>query len=228
MSRSVWFSGLLATLACAGFVGRGHAAPLLVNGDFEAGDLSGWSVSTTANGLLGTPQVLEADMRAGVRSRALRLVAGQAEYAEGQAEGGSISQRFEVNTDGLYRISADFAVLGRQYANHDAGTFSLLLDGITVATRSLGGIDQQGTLLGSLDYSGALSAGQHDLAILVTRTFLSVESNTPIQLLDNVAISAVPEPSGFLCALLGMGALAGLAFTRSGCATRAARCPSSA
>lgn len=186
-----------------------QAAPTVSNGDFESGDLGDWHVYTTANGVSGEVQVVSFDTVGGVTSNALRLDVGQANYTLDIDEGAGIFQGFFAQTASQYVLSADIATLATPSSNADGGTFSLILDGTVVASQAFGGIMPSTTNRASLNYTGLLEAGTHELRVQVTRKFVTSEF-TPYQFIDNVSVSTVPEPVSGAMMLLGLGALAGL------------------
>src|SRR4051794_15573680 len=103
--RNVFFVVLVAvaTAVAALFVAAAAAAAV-VNGDFESGDLTGWTTFTTANGTLGTPAVVSFDTTGTGASRAAQFNVGENTYT-GVYEGGGIYQI--VNATGLFTVSAD-------------------------------------------------------------------------------------------------------------------------
>src|SRR5579872_1663773 len=90
-------------------------AQIIYNGDFETGDLSGWTTFSTPNGSLGPsglPAVTQFDVPGmGTLSDAAQFQVGEVAYNQATghtAQGGGIYQTFNVSA-GQYIISADFA-----------------------------------------------------------------------------------------------------------------------
>ena len=103
---------------------------------------------------------------------------------------------FNAPTAGLYKVSV--AIAAQQFydmQNSEAGLFSILVDGTTVANDELGVINPSQILRGSLSGAVTLSAGPHNFQLMITRPWLS-STNTPDQYVDNLSLSsAVPEPA---------------------------------
>jgi hypothetical protein len=207
-----------ALLASAGACAVSQAAaPVLVNGDFEAGASTAWSISTTANGRLGVPAVVPVAAVGGISGQALRVNAGALEFDTAMAlQGGDITQSFMLADGGAYHLSADIGVMGQWGLNSEAGRFSLWLDGQLVADHAFGDIDEGEFQFASLSHVGVLSAGAHSVAVQVSRAYVGDDSQTPFQFIDNVAITAVPEPSRLVLGLFGLVALMGAAGRRIG------------
>lgn len=87
---------------------RLSASNMLTNGDFETGDLSGWTVFSTANGTNGTGYpVIEFMNFAPINdSNAVKFRIGTT--ISGQSGGGGIYQDVRVDTAGTYDLSAQF------------------------------------------------------------------------------------------------------------------------
>ena len=181
-----------------GVLPRSTRADVVVNGDFSTGDLSGWTTFVTTNGDLGDHGVSSFNVTGLGLSLAARFEVGQVTFAAGENAGGGIFQT--VNTPGgtafLHADVASVDVHGSTVA--DLGDYSLLLDGVTVASLAFDGSYPGGTSLrGALDYTGEISAGDHILELLITRPFQTQNGVTPYMFADNISlsVSSVPEPT---------------------------------
>jgi hypothetical protein len=181
-------------------------ANLLTNGDFETGNLNGWTVFTTANGYNGPglPDVVQFNTcTPGVQSYSARFDVGRTvEPYPGPREGGGILQNVTLAA-GNYVLEACTAVLDdRGSSNDDGGLFELLFDGRVVDSYDYGPVELGVTyrrLLSSLD---SVAAGTHEVGIRITREWSS-GTVSPWEYVDNVTL--IPEPAT-IC-LLGLGAL---------------------
>jgi len=206
--------GALATLATLPIL----ASPVLVNGDFQTGDLSGWTTFVTAGGnTYPDPAVSMFDTaNDGSPSFAAKFSVGRAGpptgMDEGQ-EGGGIYQNVFFDFAGNYTFTANIASLNPHpdFGNAQGGLFKMLLDGNPVATWDFGSLAANATEYYTLSGDADLTAGVHELRFEMTRSFFAY----PIQYIDNVSIAggtAVPESSPML--LLCLFSMVGLVFTR--------------
>lgn len=187
-----------------------HAAPQIVNGDFETGDLTGWSTYTLVGGVIGTPSVVSIDVTQGVASLAAQLHVGEISYLTGISLGGGLQQTFTVDSSGQFQLHADVMSAGNvNYDNADGGTFSLYIDDVSVANYAVGYINSGVPARGALNYVGSLSQGDHTIKLEATRIY-EAGQDTPSQYFDNVSVSAVPEASSVEAMLLGMAMIGGL------------------
>jgi hypothetical protein len=211
---SLRFFGIVAAILAPTIA---SGTPLL-NGNFETGDLTGWSEFRTENGLLwggrfseSHPHIVLFDVDGdGVESYSVELNVGT--MSPGDWEGGGIRQEVLLQGGDLH-ILADIAMHPPDSDNADGGLVELLFDGITVDQHDFGDVGQGFTERASLDASLTVaSSGLFEIAIRVTRPWGTNASDlkpirTPFQYIDNVRLSgtAVPEPSAGT--LLGLGLL---------------------
>jgi hypothetical protein len=179
-----------------------NASAVITNGDFETGDFTGWTLFETPKGSLGdipgVPDVIPFDVDGdGVDSLAARFNVGDATRGTATGpEGGGILQDF-ISTAGDVTISAEVAAQHTfTSTNLGPGIFSLLVDGTLVDTVDLyeqfGSIEPGDTFRWTLSGTTALTAGNHELQVLIQRRFINTET-TPVQFVDNVSVTAGPQ-----------------------------------
>lgn len=209
MNRVSSLKRLVGAVLLAGMA-TAQAASLLVNGDFSAGTLDGWTSYANEGGTIGTPAVVLAEVVDGAVSLAARLKAGQAVYASGPL-GGGLAQHFTVSTDGTYQVYADILSTGNTaFHNADGGTFSLLIDGRVVASHAFGDIAVYTLERAGLRALVSLEAGAHDIRLQAERAFFT-GNDTPSQYFDNAGVTAgVPEASPHVLVLAGLAMLGGM------------------
>lgn len=208
----------------------GLADSLLLNGDFETANLSGWTTFVTPNGVTSPswvpelPDVSLFDVSGtGKPSLAGKFQVGEANYVSGEPhtfQGGGIFQMFE-SSGGPFTFSVNVAAYNPNNspgwgANRAPGVFSLLVDGVTLDTRNLydvngGDIQALEIIRSSLSATTVLDAGTHELRLLITRDALAQGYTwpaTPYGYLDDIQVTLVPEPSTH--ALVGVVAAAAM------------------
>jgi len=183
----------------------------LLNGNFETGNLSHWTTYTTSNGNLGSyyglPNVISFDVvGAGTLSSAAQFQVGQPSFVGGSLQGGGIYQTFTASSAGQYFIHADIAAAVPAKDNLAAGLFTLRMDGVAINSVDLGFIAGGQTLRSTLEATTTLTPGAHQLSIEMTRPYLNGGgfANTPLEYLDNIQVTQVPEPSAMLLSSLGL------------------------
>jgi hypothetical protein len=187
----------------------------LVNGNFAAGDFTGWTLFNTQHGGSAiTPQVVQFDTAGtGAPVNSAEFEAGE---TSGTIGGGGLGQgaglyQYVALGAGQLDISLDIAAFDmsdlNNVANADAGTFELLLDGNLVASHAFGSISLSQTERSALSYSGMVAAGTHEILIDMRRGYGTLGGDTPYQYLANVSLSVTPAPEP---GVLGLLALSGL------------------
>lgn len=180
-------------------------ANVTTNGNFETGNLSGWTVFTTVNGTVGTgmPDVVLFDTdNDGFDSNAARFNVGTTDYPT--RGGGGIYQLVNIAQPGSYQYQAWTAVLdNRGTSNSDGGLFELLLDDVVVDSYDYGDVElnvAEHMLLADLI---GVTAGIHEVRIRITREYIS-DDITPWQFVDDVSMTYIPAPGAILLGSIGV------------------------
>jgi hypothetical protein len=152
-------------------------ANLIQNGSFSTGDFTDWTVFSTANGSLGVrplPRITSFDVSGTGPTIAAEFQVGQITLdSKGARAGGGIEQA--VTTDaGLYRFDADVAGFST-HVDPDAGNVTVLVDGVSGDTVNFSPILTTPPFIpllrDTLSFTTSLSAGMHEIEILITRSF---------------------------------------------------------
>jgi hypothetical protein len=190
----------------------------IVNGDFSTGDFSGWTIYTTANGTNGPgfPVVSSFDVSGAGAQNAAQFKVGEVSFLGGE-EGGGLTQSVDVSTSGLQTFTADVASEGQpNIGNSDAGVFSLLVNGTSIASWDSGGVfddTNRDVLSGTYDFT---TPGEYDLSVLVTRSSLQ-DGGTPYQYVTDISLTGgdvTPEPSPLVALAAGFTILTGIVMVR--------------
>jgi hypothetical protein len=170
----------------------------LTNGDFETGDLSGWTSFTTPNGTLGSgfPKVVLFDTNGdGKLTYSAQFSVGQLPGNTGY-QGGGISQSVYMAKGG-HNMTVDMiaarndSVLG----NGEGGRFEILLDGVVVDSYDFGFVAANTTKRYKLASTVVIDTdGNHELSIRITRP--ASEAPDLTQLIDNVGVRGPGNGNG--------------------------------
>jgi hypothetical protein len=200
-------ASLTAALALLVAVIVAGAASVLVNGDFETGDLSGWGVFTTDNGYIGIPAVVAFDVTGdGAPSLAVRLTAGERIFEPGCEfptggfdpvcrhanpdffEGGGVGQTMDVSRDTVVTVSADVAASNvSTYYLATSGKFELVVNGTVVDTAFKTSMAPGEVFRDVLSGEVTLAAGPNTVAVRVTSPWGAPPDLR--QYIDNVVVS---------------------------------------
>lgn len=179
-------------------------ANLINNGDFETGDLTGWTVFTTPNGTNGfwMPKVVDFDTCADEEySSSAKFKVGKI-WCWGSG-GGGIYQFVNIPA-GQYELSVCTAVLDEKgcCGDMDGGLFELIFDDEIVDSYYYGFVAKGITYRHELSADLSLDiSGDHEIKIRITRNNRSL-CGSPYQYIDCVNM-ITPEPATII--LLGLG-----------------------
>jgi hypothetical protein len=224
---------ILAALALAG---AAHAQQF-ANGDFSSGDLSGWSLELTPNGVTNQQLVADFDIDGPgplPTSSAAGFAVGNAVNMPGNQAGIELVQMLDLTAGVQYAISFNWAALctAPMGANVEGGVFSVTAGGVTIPPTVSAG----STATGSIRY-GFLQAlytpsasGLQRIGVRITRPFTAT-GTTVQQWIDNVdarpfEVAACCMPNG-ACTPLTQGdcATQGGVWRGTGTACNTFECP---
>ena len=205
--------------AIVGLATTASKANVIQNGDFSTGDFTHWTLFATPNGSLGrsgsgTPTVSLFDVTGSGASLAAQFQAGQLSYNPSEANGGEIFQTVTTGA-GLVTFNASIASFfncqcGGGVSNLDGGRFTALLDGIAEDTYSVGTIADLAIVRSSLSFNATVSAGTHEIGILITRVGEN-GSGALNEYVDDVSLTApaaaTPLPAALPLFASALGAL---------------------
>lgn len=170
----------------------------LINGDFEFGDLSGWTTFTTPNGTLGSgfPKVVLFDTNGdGTATYSAQFSVGQLPGSTGY-QGGGISQSVYLPKGGN-RITVDMIAARNDFesGNGEGGRFEILVDGVVVDSYDFGFVAANTTKRHKLATTVVIDTdGNHEFSIRITRP--ANEAPYLTQLIDNIVVRSPGNGNG--------------------------------
>jgi hypothetical protein len=194
MKRPISLTILALTATLSLFAVNAQSQNLLTNANFATDSLTPWVPFNTSNGTNGPlfPNVLTFSNQAGGPVYAAHFNVGEVNYDETQ-QGGGIDQAFQVITSGRYDVFANIGSETDKEANADAGTFSIIIDGTTIATKSLGAFSSANQIIATtLSGSVELTTGSHT-EMLITRGYVAATGGvTPNECVTNLTVTLNP------------------------------------
>jgi hypothetical protein len=186
---------LLGVTVLATALVAGASAATVANGDFETGDLTGWTTFVTANGTIGSPTVASFDTTGAGASDAAQFSVGTTVLPPNGNEGGGIYQVVTTSSGSFNLAEAAAAYNPSSFPNNSCGLFELLVDGVVVASHDFGVCDGGATVRTTLTAAGlSLSAGQHEIRVRITRPY-GASGGSPLEYVDNVSLTPGGGPS---------------------------------
>jgi hypothetical protein len=196
-----------AVIAASGALAAVAQGQQFANPDFETGNLGGWTVAPTPNGVTLTQTVapMDIDGPGGPLGTGLaaKFEVGQQTSTFAQQEGIELYQTLNLTAGAAYRVTANWAaIIQSNSENAEGGVFRLFHANTVLATGQAGGIvpstPRYGYLVGDFV---AQSSGPQRVGVRITRDYLVWAGNQLYQWVDNVTIT--PLVVGGCCLATG-------------------------
>jgi hypothetical protein len=221
-----------ATIVACGALCNIGFAQSVVNGNFEAGTLNGWTVTPTPGGVTNvqTVEVFNIDGRGPLPpSNAAKFSVGRQTAGEVQ-EGINLLQSVDLVGGVTYEMSFNWAVdFPYGTSNGEGGVFSIVVDGGIIASEAAGEITQvtkHGFVIGQFTPS---QSGPHNLGVRITRPYTIPTTLTIFQYVDNINLTTLVTGSCCLqdgtCQDVTAGACNGMGGVYRGDSTTCATMP---
>ena len=196
---------LIALLAV--FAAQASADNLLVNGSFQSGDFTGWTLGLPPTVLPATDFRLSASGRWTTTSTPGKVRLARFHIPTVTTRVRRCSQMF-TTAGGAASFSFMYAAMGDGIHNNaDGGDFRLILDGSILADFDVGQITANQIINGTLSANADLSAGTHTFEIDILRPYTSSSGNTPYQYITAADVEGNPVPEPGSLVLIGSGVL---------------------
>jgi hypothetical protein len=184
-----------------------------VNGDFETGDFSGWTLGLTSGGAQAFQSVVDFDIDGpgplGV-TKVGQFSAGRASGVTTGEHGVTLTQMLNLDSGVLYTFEFDWAATRTvTTSNAQGGIFALMVNGVEINRSAAGSTSSTVPHFGH--HSGTFtptSSGAHEVGVWILRPFTIPTPTAPtlFQSVDNFTVDPIPEPASL--AALGLGTLA--------------------
>jgi hypothetical protein len=190
---------LFHTQAWAGFQ--------FVNGDFETGDFSGWTVGLTSGGANAHQVVTTFDIDGPgplTDSLAAQFSAGRATGVTTGEHGVTLTQPLTLQAGVTYTFDFDWAAtrLPGAVANSQGGIFALMVDTTEITRQAAGSTSGSTPKFGHVtgNFTPAVS-GDYSVGVWIIRPFTIPSPTSLFQTVDNFVV--VPEPSSMTLVAVG-------------------------
>lgn len=190
----------------------GNASAQFVNGNFETGDFTGWTLGLTSGGAQLFQSVVDHDIDGpgplGV-TKVGQFSVGRATGVTTGEHGVTLTQDLLLTAGVTYTFEFDWSATRTVTAsNAQGGIFALMVNGVEVNRSAAGSTSSTAPKYGHHTGSyTATSTGMHTVGVWILRPFTIPSPVTLYQSVDNFTMSPpVPEPASL--AALGLGALA--------------------
>lgn len=200
---------ILFVLASFGLTERASFGQVFVNGDFETGDMTGWTITPGPNAHVRFQEVINYDIDStdpGSPSFAAQFSMGQISFEQGVYRHIDVTQSLQLEAGNTYQFSVDFAAENYFFLdNADGGIYELIVDGQSIALHNTMNIFANSVEWGTL--SGLftpIQTGTYEVGGRISRRFPEPGASEVIlgQYFDNfaVVVNPVPEPSSLALA----------------------------
>lgn len=185
-----------------------------VNGNFETGNLTGWTVTLTTGGANVVADAIQYDIDgpgALGTNFAGRFSTGRA-VAGSVQEGLTLTQSMNLTAGTLYTFDFDWSAFRNAGvgANTEGGVFSFIVNGTAIATQAAGSTSGAAPKFGHITATFTPTATQaYSVGAMITRPFTIPSPTAPnlFQAVDNFTVTAVPEPASMAALGLGIAAI---------------------